>query len=117
MSELEKQDRVVSFTADQWLAEDETEAFGVRKIVPKKKEPTPGVKAILVFEDSFRRAKKHLKAYPLLRPQLDLPELISAMIDVCDADPAIMEKVARRIIDARRQQLDAMAASTTPPDA
>ncbi|MEX3605240.1 MAG: hypothetical protein VB142_00230 [Burkholderia sp.] len=114
MSEIEKQAESVTFTADEWKGEEATEAFGVRKVVPKKKEPTPGVKAVLVFEDSFRRAKKHLKAYPLLRPQLDLPELISAMIDVCDADPAIMGKVTRRIIDVRKQQLAAMEAGTTP---
>ncbi|CAJ5181223.1 Uncharacterised protein [Burkholderia pseudomallei] len=114
MSDTEDQANVVTFTADEWRGEESTEAFGVRKVVPKKKEPTPGMKAILVFEDSFRRAKKHLKAYPMLRPQLDLPELISAMIDVCDADPAIMEKVTRRIIDVRKQQLAAMEAGTTP---
>lgn len=114
MSDTEKQENVVTFTAAEWRGEDSSEAFGVRKVVPKKKEPTPGMKAILVFEDSFRRAKKRLKDYPMLRPQLDLPELISAMIDVCDADPAIMEKVARRIIDARKQQLAAMEATATP---
>ncbi|MEX3614103.1 MAG: hypothetical protein VB141_10230 [Burkholderia gladioli] len=114
MSDTENQESVVTFTADEWRGEESSEAFGVRKVVPKKKEPTPGMKAILVFEDNFRRAKKHLKDYPMLRPQLDLPELISAMIDVCDADPAIMEKVTRRIIDVRKQQLAAMEATATP---
>ncbi|WP_155033883.1 hypothetical protein [Burkholderia pseudomallei] len=42
-----------------------------------------------------------------------MPELISAMIDVCHADPTIMEKVTRRIIDVRKQQLAAMEASAT----
>lgn len=114
MSDTENQANVVTFTAAEWRGEESSEAFGVRKVVPRKKEPTPGMKAILVFEDSFRRAKKHLKNYPMLRPQLDLPELISAMIDVCDADPAIMEKVVRKIIDVRKQQLAAMEAGTTP---
>lgn len=114
MSDTENQANVVTFTAAEWRGEESTEAFGVRKVVPKKKEPTPGMKAILVFEDSFRRAKKHLKDYPMLRPQLDLPELISAMIDVCDADPTIMEKVTRRIVVVRKEQLATLEAGTTP---
>ncbi|KVD99661.1 hypothetical protein WI91_02380 [Burkholderia vietnamiensis] len=114
MSDTEDQANVVTFTADEWRGEESTEAFGVRKVVPKKKEPTPGMKAILVFDDSFREAKKQLKKYPAFRPQLDLPELLSAMIDVCCADPAIMEKVTRRIIDVRKKQLEALEASTTP---
>lgn len=113
MSDTEDQSNVVTFTADEWRGEESTEAFGVRKVVPKKKEPTPGMKAILVFEDSFREAKKQLKKYPAFRPQLDLPELLSAMIDVCCADPAVMEKVTRRIIDVRKQQLAAMEAGAT----
>lgn len=113
MSDTEKQENVVTFTAAEWRGEESSEAFGVRKVVPKKKEPTPGMKAILVFEESFRQAKKHLKDYPMLRPQLDLPELISAMIDVCHADPTIMEKVTRRIIDVRKLQLAAMEAGAT----
>ncbi|MEX3582924.1 MAG: hypothetical protein VB137_10515 [Burkholderia sp.] len=114
MSDTEDQPNVVTFTADEWRGEESTEAFGVRKVVPKKKEPTPGMKAILVFEDSFREAKKQLKKYPAFRPQLDLPELLSAMIDVCCADPAVMEKVTRRIIDVRKQQLAALEAGATP---
>jgi hypothetical protein len=55
-----------------------------------------------------------MKAYPAFRPVLDLPELISAMIDVSAADPALMEKVTRRIIDVRKEQLAAMEADSKP---
>ncbi|MBW5287784.1 hypothetical protein DF047_35520 [Burkholderia cenocepacia] len=112
MSDTEKQENVVTFTAAEWRSEESSEAFGVRKVVPKKKEPTPGMKAVLVFDDSFREAKKQLKKFPAFRPQLDLPELLSAMIDVCCADPAVMEKVTRRIIEMRKQQLAALEAGT-----
>ncbi|WP_281192340.1 hypothetical protein [Pandoraea oxalativorans] len=43
MSDTEKQANIVTFTAEEWRGEDWTEAFGVRKVVPKKKEPTPGM--------------------------------------------------------------------------
>ncbi|CAB3770852.1 hypothetical protein [Paraburkholderia humisilvae] len=111
MNNLEQQVGQVTFTADEWLNDPASAAFGVTKLVPKAKEPTPGMKAILVSQESFRRAKKQMKAFPAFRPQLDLPELISAMIDVCDADPAIMERVALRIIEERQRQIDAMKGS------
>ena len=40
------------------------------------------MKAVLVFDESFRSAKKQMKAYPAFRPTLDLPELVSSMIDM-----------------------------------
>ncbi|MEM5387875.1 hypothetical protein VSR68_30435 [Paraburkholderia phymatum] len=40
------------------------------------------MKAVLMFDENFRRAKKEMKGYPAFRPALDLPGLISAMIDV-----------------------------------
>ncbi|WP_155033882.1 hypothetical protein [Burkholderia pseudomallei] len=58
MSDAEKQENVVTFTAAEWRGEESSEAFGVRKVVPKKKEPTPGMKAILVFEEkAFARRR------------------------------------------------------------
>ena len=114
MDDTQRQVGHVTFKADDWLNDPASEAFGVTKMVPKPKEPTPGMKAILVSEESFRRAKKQMKAYPAFRPQLDLPELISAMIDVCDADPAVMERVVRRIIDERKRQLELMMVSMNP---
>jgi hypothetical protein len=115
MSEVQKQPEVVTFTADEWRGDDASEAFGVRKVVPKKKEPTPGMKAVLVFDESFRCAKKQMKAYPAFRPVLDLPELISAMIDVCAADSALMERVIRRVVSVRKGQLAAMESEVSPP--
>jgi hypothetical protein len=117
MSEVDKQPELVTFTADEWKNEQASEALGVTKAVPKKKEPTPGMKAVLVFEESFRRAKKQMKAYPAFRPALDLPEVISAMIDVCDADPALMERVTRRILEQREQQLAEMKIAASRPTA
>jgi len=114
MTDVQSQPEVVTFTADEWVNDPASEAFGVTKSVPKPKEQTPGMKAILVFQESFRRARKRMKEYTVFRPTLDLPELISAMIDVCDADPAIMEKVMRRIIEERKQQLAAMEAGGKP---
>ena len=114
MSEVQKQPEVVTFTADEWKNEQASEALGVTKSVPKKKEPTPGMKAILVFDESFRRAKKQMKAYPAFRPALDLPEVISAMIDVCDSDAAIMGRVMRRILEQRKRQLAAMESGVAP---
>jgi hypothetical protein len=103
MSDLQRQVGQVPFTAEDWLNDPSSEAFGVRKLVPKRKESTPGMKAILVSQESFRRAKKQMKTHPVFRPKLDLPELISAMIDVCDADPTIMESVMRRVINERER--------------
>lgn len=77
----------------------------MRKIVPKAKEKTPGVKAVLIFHDSFLRAKRRMKECTSIRPVIDLPEIISAMIDVCDADPAVMEKVGKKMLERRAQQL------------
>ncbi|MEM5387890.1 hypothetical protein VSR68_30510 [Paraburkholderia phymatum] len=115
MSEVQKLPEVVTFTADEWRGDDASEAFGVRKVVPKKKEPTPGMKAVLVFAESFRHAKKQMRAYPAFRPVLDLPELISAMIDVCAADPALMERVIRRVVEQRKVHLAAMESEVSPP--
>lgn len=95
----------VVFTRAEWEADDESEAFGVRKIVPKAKEKTPGVKAVLVFHESFLRAKRRMKECTFIRPVIDLPEIISAMIDVCDADPVVMEKVGKKMLERRAQQL------------
>ncbi len=114
MSDVQKQPEVVTFTANEWRSEDVSEALGVRKAVPKKKEPTPGMKAILVFEESFRSAKKQMKAYPAFWPTLDLPELISSMIDVCAADPELMEHVIRNVVERRKAQLAAMETGATP---
>lgn len=114
MSDVQNPAEQVTFSEREWREDDASEAFGVRKVVPKKKEPTPGMKAVLVFDESFRSAKKQMKAYPAFRPVLDLPELISAMIDVSAAEPALMEKVTRRIIDVRKEQLAAMEAGSKP---
>jgi len=114
MSDVQKPAELVTFTAQEWREDDASEAFGVRKVVPKKKEPTPGMKAVLVFDESFRSAKKQMRAYPAFRPVLDLPELISAMIDVCAADPALMERVIKRVVEVRKAQLAAMEAGATP---
>ncbi|BCZ85760.1 hypothetical protein PTKU64_94350 (plasmid) [Paraburkholderia terrae] len=114
MSNAQTQPDVVTFTADQWKNEQASEALGVTKSVPKKKEPTPGMKAILVPDENFRSAKKQMKAYPAFRPALDLPEVIGAMIDVCAADPALMERVIRRIVESRKAQLAAMESGAMP---
>jgi hypothetical protein len=114
MNDIQRQTGQVIFTADDWPNDPASKTFGVTKLVPKAKEPTPGMKAILVTDESFRRAKKQMKAYPAFRSQLDLPGLISAMIDVCDADPVVMESVVRRIVDERRRQLELMMVSMTP---
>ncbi|WP_407510655.1 hypothetical protein [Ralstonia sp. GP101] len=81
----------------------------MRKIVPKAKEKTPGVKAVLIFHDSFLRAKRRMKECTSIRPVIDLPEIISAMIDVCDADPAVMEKVGKKMLERRAQQAGRIA--------
>src|SRR5476651_2268265 len=99
MSNLTNEDdALVSFTKEEWKNDDVSEAFGITKSVKKPKEKTPGVKAILVFEDSFHRAKRQMKEYRNLRPVVDLPEIISAMIDVCDADQELMALVTKNII-------------------
>src|SRR5215472_12145835 len=115
MSEVQNPGEQVTFSEREWREDETSEAFGVRKVVPKKREPTPGMKAVLVFEESFRSAKKQMKAYPAFRPVLDLPELISAMIDVSAADPALMEHVIRRVLLVRKGQLAAMEIGVTPP--
>jgi hypothetical protein len=110
MSTLENDEALVSFTKDEWQNDEVSEAFGVPKTIKKPKEKTPGVKAILVFEDSFYRSKKRLKEYKNLRPAVDLPEVISAMIDVCDSDDELMMLVTKKIIMRREKQLSELKA-------
>jgi hypothetical protein len=110
MTNADNNHEQVSFTKDEWTATDKTTAFGVEKVHLKPKEKVKGVKAILVHDDSFRRAKGALKFSTDFRPALDLPELISAMIDVCTADAEVMKKVQLQILTQREKSLLAMRA-------
>jgi hypothetical protein len=96
--------QTVTFTLSEWKHDPISEAFGIRKAVPKTKEPTPGVKSVLIYHDSFVRAKKHMRGYKQLHPVVDLPEVISAMIDVCDADPDLWPRITHAILTRRERQ-------------
>lgn len=98
-------DDVVTFTASEWRHDQVSEAFGVRKTVAKLKEPTPGVKPVLIFHDSYLIAKKRMRQLKQFHPIVDLPEVISAMIDVCDADLDLMPRVTLAIVERRERQL------------
>lgn len=123
--------QTVTFTLSEWKHDPISEAFGIRKAVPKSKEPTPGVKSVLIYHDSFVRAKKHMRGYKQLHPVVDLPEVISAMIDVCDADPDLWPRITHAILTRRerqnahlraivleqeRQRLDSRTSSPHPAD-
>ena len=100
-------DQIV-FTKDEWTGTDKSTAFGLEKVHLKPKQKVDGVKAILVYDESFKRAKGALKTCSNFRPTLDLPELISAMIDVCVLDADIMKKVHMQIVSQRESALNDM---------
>lgn len=99
---------LITFTKDEWQNDEASEAFGVVKSVRKPKEKTPGVKAVLIFQDSFNRAKVRMREYRNFRPVVDLPEVISAMIDVCAEDADLMTRVTAHIVSRREAQLGEM---------
>ncbi|MCW3678645.1 hypothetical protein [Burkholderia cenocepacia] len=102
-------DEAVVFTKDDWQNQKTSEAFGIKKSVAGGKSQTPGMKAVLVYHASFLESKKLMKQIQSVQPTPDLPEVISAMIDVCAKEPEVyLPKITKAILD-RRDMLNALA--------
>jgi uncharacterized protein YdhG (YjbR/CyaY superfamily) len=110
MTNADNNHEQVSFTKEEWTEAATSTAFGLAKAKVNVKPKVAGMKAILVHDESFKRCKGALKFFTDFRPALDLPELISAMIDVCTADAEVMKKVQLQILTQREKSLLAMRA-------
>jgi hypothetical protein len=102
----------VTFTHDEWVNNRTSTAFGMIKSVPTKKAKTPGVKAVLIRSASFTKAKKMMRQLGALQPPADLPEIVSATIDICAANPdRYLPLITDHILKERLHQLDVARAA------
>jgi hypothetical protein len=95
----------VTFSRQDWEKSAASAAFGITKTRPAVKPKIPGLKAILIADDTFEDMKLWAKSLTN-RPAIDLPELASAALSIVMADEslkscAVKELLGLRIIKAQ----------------
>jgi hypothetical protein len=100
----------VEITEAEWKGKEETEAFGVIKSIQKKRDPIPGMKAILIEEGVFMELKHFKSDLKHVRPAVDLPEIATAALALCLEGEDARNTLLKKIIQERQESAGQMLA-------
>lgn len=96
----EKAPDQVMFSREEWGKNAASTAFGITKMRPAVKPKIPGLKPLLVADDTFNELKQWAKSLNN-RPVIDLPELGSAALRIVMADEELKTKAVRELLSLR----------------
>lgn len=95
-----------TFSRQEWEQSAASAAFGITKTRPAVKPKIPGLKAILIDDNTFNNLKLWAKSLSN-RPVIDLPELASAALGIVMADEELKSKAVKELLSHRIRKAQA----------